>query len=208
MAKPELLTHVKFGRFIRALQLRRYEALGLLEALWQHCWSVSSDEVGTAGDVAWIVDWPEARADQLAAALVTSGFLDPHPDHDDEFRVHDLWRHAPTYARRRLTRELSGEKDKLGSQTSDPIRSEPRKSSAAGAALSTDFPQAELPNVRVLSRLCHELTPGAHETWSDVADALKHQAARHRVAYDGRSVTSAISRVARGRQSRFRGFVQ
>jgi hypothetical protein len=105
MAKPELLQHVKFGRLQRALACRRFEALGILEALFHHCYACSSAAVGSADDIAWIVDWPIADAPRLAAGLEAAGFLDADPKHADAYVVHDLWRHAPYYAKQRDARQ-------------------------------------------------------------------------------------------------------
>jgi len=149
VAKPELLAHVKFGRLQRALGLRRFEALGILEALFHHCYACSSAAVGSADDIAWIVDWPIGDAPRLAAGLEAAGFLDADPKHADAFTVHDLWRHAPYYAKQRDARQRALELEPEapvdenqkpeGRRTSAvPLRTGPdqhqkRKSSAATA---------------------------------------------------------------------------
>jgi hypothetical protein len=221
VAKPELLAHVKFGRLQRALGLRRFEALGILEALWQHCWTCSDDAVGTAEDLAWIVDWTGDAA-SLAEALAAVGFLDPDPAAEGCYLVHDCWRHAPKYARLGHARERAID-DEFKLRRAHPIRSteQKRKSSGAdapptarvAAAPRIDFDNFEtqlsqssqssqsppMINARVLERLCHELAPGDLSTWGDAADALKCKAAYFRVPYNGSAVTAALERVARGR---------
>jgi hypothetical protein len=213
MAKPELLVHVKFGRLQRALGLRRYEALGLLEALWQHAWSCRDDAVGTAEDLAWIVDWPGDGA-ALAEALEAAGFLDPDAECPGAYRVHDCWRHAPQYARLGRAREHAIEQEfakQDNLRRAHPIRSDPiqRKSSGAHAPPTTrvaDAPRLPLEdgrgaviNARVLERLCHEVDPADLTNWTDAADALKSTAAYFRVPCSGPAATAAYERVGRGR---------
>jgi hypothetical protein len=227
MAKPELLAHVKFGRLQRALELRRFEALGILEALWHHCYACSSAAVGTADDLAWIVDWPIADAARLAAGLEAAGFLDVDPKHADAYVCHDLWRHAPKYAKLREGRQRALELEPAETQKPEgarssavPSRTGPeeiqiQKSSAATAPTAAaprpfpspvdlddelEAPKAPPPtvNARVLARLAHELAPADRQTWADAADALKSQAARFGVPYTREAVNTALERVARG----------
>ena len=139
MAKPELLGHVKFGRLQRTLGLRRYEAIGILETLWHHCWSCCDADVGTADDVAWIVDWPAEDAARLAEGLRAAGFTDAA---GDQFIVHDLWQHAPSYAKLRHER--------LGGAANDPPKNAatdaPRKKVNLNSG--TPFRSAPLPKTK------------------------------------------------------------
>ena len=100
MAKPELLNHPKFGRLLRALKVPPYVGVGILETLWQRCYATTDDVVESAADLAWAIGWDAADADRLADSLVAAGFLDPEGSRG--FRVHNLFRHAPLYVRRRL----------------------------------------------------------------------------------------------------------
>jgi hypothetical protein len=209
VAKPELLFHVKLGRLQRTLGIRKYEAVGILECLWQHGYSCVSDAVGTAADLAWIVDWPDEDADRLAAALAACGFLDPDPDRPEEFRIHQLWRHAPKYVRLRRAHEVSAEQDfNLVSSPPVPDRTDPRAEEQRLAPPSHPVdpcgkpPEVvEPPNPRVLGRLCYELGLEDCETWADAAEALKCQAARYRVPYTGPAITRALTKVAYARAS-------
>jgi hypothetical protein len=196
MAKPELLSHVKFGRLVRALALRRYEALGILEALWQHCWACTSDAVGTAADLAWIVDWPGDPA-ALAGALAGCGFVDPDPARPGEFRVHDCWRHAPTYARRRLAREVGAEKDKVSSTPPEPVHSTQEGEHAREARdPAPPCAQSVEINPRVLHRLTYEL-PAGLEAEADKRDELKQLCVHYGLAFDGASISTALDAQAR-----------
>ena len=218
MAKPELLAHVKLGRLMRALGLRKYEAVGILECLWQHCYQCTDDGVGTAADVAWIVDWPAEDADRLTDALAACGWLDPDPDPDRPggWTVHDLWQHAPRYARRRFAREVKSEQDSnLVSWPPEPNRTEPEEKEQRLSPLPQPVDLCGKParvdepvNPRVLQRLCYELGLEDCSTWSDAAEALKRQAARYRVPYTGQAVTRALTTVAYARASPLRALVR
>jgi hypothetical protein len=196
MAKPELLSHVKFGRLVRALALRRYEALGILEALWQHCWACTSDAVGTAADLAWIVDW-SGDADQLAGALAACGFVDPDPARPGEFRAHDLWRHAPGYARRRLARERVAESNVSSTPPVPDLNTSIEKEHAREARdPSLECAQPVEINPRVLHRLTYEL-PAGLEDEADRKDELKTLCVQYGLDYDGPSITGALDAQAR-----------
>jgi hypothetical protein len=192
MAKPELLTHVKFGRLVRALALRRYEALGILEALWQHCWSCTSDALGTAADLAWIVDWP-GDVDALAGALAGCGFVDPDPARPGEFRAHDLWRHAPRYARLRLARELAADEQcNLSRPSPRPDQTTEQEREHAAAPPPPPVGPVENPiNPKVLHRLTYEL-PAGLEGEADKKDELKQLCVQYGLAYDGASISQAL----------------
>ena len=181
MAKPELLAHVKFARLARALG-SQYVALGVLELLWQTCYQVTSDQVGTADDIAWFIGWPTQDAARLVHELVAAGFLDP--DDADTYRVHDLWDHAPQYVRRRF-----GQKTMSAVST----RTEPVPVQKVQRLTPHD-------SIAVLTRLGHELQGERFLTEADLKEALKQLAAQHGIPYDGRSIGAALDRLTRSRR--------
>jgi hypothetical protein len=187
VAKPELVSHLKFGRLARALG-SRFAAMGVLELLWHHCYDLASDEVGTAEDIAWLVDWPPIDAARLAVALVDAGFLD---DADGTYRVHDLWAHAPQYARRR---RLAKKATSVVS-TTVPVPSTERTAAVAAlpCAQAVDTVENQEPNVRVLLRLCHELREQAIDSITDFKDALMTCAIAHHVPFDAESIRKTLA---------------
>jgi hypothetical protein len=218
VAKPELLFHVKLGRLQRTLGIRKYEAVGILECVWQHCWGCATEAVGTAADLAWIVEWPTEDADRLADGLAACGFLDPDPAVPGSWLVHECWRHAPQYARLRRAREIQIQQDfNLRRAIPVPDRTDPRAEEqrltppshpvdACGNLHVAPAPDDEGPgpdvepvNPRVLARLCYELGLEDCETWADAAEALKCLSARYRVPYTGPAITRAITKVGYAR---------
>ena len=187
MAKPELVSHLKFGRLARALG-SRFAAMGVLELLWHHCYDLATDEVGTAEDIAWLVDWPEADAARLTTALVDAGFIDEYAD--GVYRVHDLWHHAPDYAKHRARRKATWA---LG--TTVPVPSTERTAAVAALPCAQPVEAVEnpAPNVRVLLRLCHELRGEAIESITDFKDALMTCASAHHVPYDAESIRKTLA---------------
>lgn len=113
MARPGLTTHRKFRRLARALG-SPILAMGVLELLWQPCYESGDDYLGTAEDIETLVGWTGAHG-ALTLALADAGapkgagFIDMVPNDDPsaehEYRVHDLWHHAPDYVKKRHKRE-------------------------------------------------------------------------------------------------------
>jgi hypothetical protein len=102
--KRGALRHPKTDRLMQLLGLRRYQAAGLLESLWQ--WTGDYAPAGDVGrwndkSIADGIDW-DGDAAQLVDALQQAGFLDP----DDRCRlaVHDWWEHAEDAVHMRLAR--------------------------------------------------------------------------------------------------------
>jgi len=97
------VNHVKTKTLQRLLGLRHYEAVGLLEMLFNFAAQNADDgHVGkyTNNQIAIWIDW-FGDADDLVHALVESGYLE-EIDRDARLAVHDWNEHAPTYIKKRL----------------------------------------------------------------------------------------------------------
>lgn len=102
MGRPTLLNHLKFRRLERELKSRAL-ALGTLELIWHHAYE-HGDFIASNEDLELICDW-QGEPGFIGPALVYIGFLDPHPDGEPGYFVHDLYDHAPQYVQRRAERE-------------------------------------------------------------------------------------------------------
>jgi hypothetical protein len=102
MGRPGLTRHRKFARLTRLLGSAAL-ARGHLELIWEVAYENGDDLLGDAGDVELLAQW-QGEAGALAAALVESGFVDLEAN---EYRVHDLYDHAPEYVRKRADREAA-----------------------------------------------------------------------------------------------------
>ena len=94
--------HIKVKRLKRALDIPLYQALGILETLYQS--AAQSADDGAIGrfsnaDIALELEW-EGDADDLITALVESGLLDEHKDL--RLVIHDWEDHAPNFIKDRL----------------------------------------------------------------------------------------------------------
>jgi hypothetical protein len=96
------MRHRKFARLARLIGSKAV-ARGALEMLWDVAYENGDDLMGDAKDVEFLAEW-EGESGLLASALVEAGFLDLA---DGQYRVHDLYDHAPEYVRKRLDRELA-----------------------------------------------------------------------------------------------------
>jgi hypothetical protein len=199
MARINLTHHWKFRQLARALG-SPVLALGTLELLWRTAYEHADDYIGTPADIAEAVYWVGPPTD-LVRLLTSCGFLDADRD---RYRVHDLWTHAPKYARLRWTRAHPGEirpwnakatsaVPQTGTYPPRPAPSRPApphiKNIAANAAS----------NLRVLVRLAHVLADQRFETEADRKEALKSLAAQNGVPYDSRLITKAIDVVRHNR---------
>lgn len=101
MARPGLMRHKKFARLARLIG-NEVLARGHLELLWEVAYENGDDLVGDAGDLEHLTKW-DGEPGALAAAMTQAGFVDQ--EEGGQYRVHDLWDHAPDYVRRRRQRE-------------------------------------------------------------------------------------------------------
>lgn len=122
---------IKFKRLARRLNLPSWQAVGLLESLWQ---MASRDAVrGDIGrysdeDIAVYCDWPNGRESEFIDCLVECGWLDRCAEH--RLVVHDWAEHAPNYIKGGLARKKVGfasvvqpgddEKDFMGEPRDEP----------------------------------------------------------------------------------------
>lgn len=101
MAKPELRDHRKFLKLKRLLGEPTPHVLGYLDCLWHRGYQTGSALVGDALDVEAAAEYPGDAGDFTKAAHA-AGFLDL--DGDGNYLIHDLFEHAPTYAKKRMRR--------------------------------------------------------------------------------------------------------
>ena len=121
MGRPGLSLDKKFRRLAHDLDdfqagFGRMLARGSLELLWDTAYESCTDEVGDAFDVEAAAEW-RGPAGRLVKALLEAGgpgkagFIEEGGSSwwpegtPGTYRVHDLWDHAPEYARKRAERE-------------------------------------------------------------------------------------------------------
>jgi hypothetical protein len=98
MARTELRDHPKFRRLAHTLKLPTPYVLGLLECLWQTGYQSGSDFIGDSTDVELCSEWP-GEPGVLTSALLACGWID---EADGKYCIHDLYDHAPEYAKKRM----------------------------------------------------------------------------------------------------------
>lgn len=120
--KKETPQKSKFKRLKMRLRLRHWQAVGLLESLWQ-CTALNAPD-GDIGrlsneDIAAELEWDD-EPDELIGTLVACGWLDT----DQQYRliVHDWSDHVPTW--------LKGAYAKNGKQFADQVAKERAKQPA------------------------------------------------------------------------------
>ncbi len=102
--KSAALESVKFKKLKRRLNLPHWQAVGLLEALWQFtCANAPQGDIGRHSneDICASLEWA-GDADELIGTLTSCGWLDAHEKH--RLTVHDWHDHAPTYIKGNLAR--------------------------------------------------------------------------------------------------------
>lgn len=102
MAKPELRDHRKFLKLQRLMGEPRPHLMGYLECLWLRGYQTGRPDIGDSLDVESAAEFP-GEIGKLTAALLEAGFIDKNPD--GIFTIHDLYEHAPKYARLRMSRK-------------------------------------------------------------------------------------------------------
>lgn len=125
MARPGFSLDRKFQRCARSLEVAfpgfgEVVARGALELLWDAAYEACDDYVGDGDDLEAQARW-RGRPGELVQALVTAGgvgkagFVEEGgtewwPEgRPGTYRIHDLWDHAPDYAKKRLERETARE---------------------------------------------------------------------------------------------------
>lgn len=144
MGRPGLSLDKKFRRLAHDLDdfqagFGRVLARGSLELLWDTAYESCTDELGDAFDVEAAAEW-RGTGGRLVKALLdaggpgNAGFIEEGgspfwPEGaTGTYRVHDLWDHAPEYARKRVARE--DEREKKG-KTIKEMRAEAGRKGAA-----------------------------------------------------------------------------
>lgn len=101
MAKPELRDHRKFLKLKRLLGAPTPHVLGYLDCLWHRGYQTGDPFIGDALDVEAAAEYP-GEPGTFAEACFQSGFLDR--DEAGGYSIHDLYQHAPKYAKQRMQR--------------------------------------------------------------------------------------------------------
>lgn len=101
MAKPELRDHRKFLKLKRLLNAPTPHVLGYLDCLWHRGYQTGSPFIGDALDVEAAAEYP-GETGTFTEAAHQSGFIDR--DENGNYLIHDLFDHAPAYAKKRMRR--------------------------------------------------------------------------------------------------------
>lgn len=131
--------HIKVKRLKRALGVPLYQAVGILETLYQVCAS-SADDGGIGrycnSDIALELEW-DGDPDTLIQGLIETGLVDEHEVH--RLMVHDWLEHAPEFIKDRLrkrqsnsdtSRNSGGNSDKARNSTGDSVSTIPNHTNA------------------------------------------------------------------------------
>lgn len=136
MALRAVPEHPKFAALKAELQLTKFQALGLLEALWHFTGRFAPrGNIGRFSD-RQIETWLEWSGDSGAAiqALTATGWIDPDDDH--RLVIHDWHHHADSTTKKQLGRTKE-------SFVSDTSRQRPDMSSETGKASGPPEPVPE-----------------------------------------------------------------
>jgi hypothetical protein len=136
VAKPELRDHRKFLKLKRLLGEPTPHVLGYLECLWHRGYQIGNPVIGDALDVESAAEYP-GEPGRFAEAAHEAGFLDRTGD--GAFAIHDLFDHAPTYAKKRMHRKGHAPAGTNYAGISDPRAG--TKSSRAGQETAESFPE-------------------------------------------------------------------
>ena len=99
--KPELVDHRKFLRLKRLLGEPTPHVVGYLMMMWRRGYQTGNPLLGDALDVEAAAEY-QGEPRKFATAANESGFTDRTGD--DQYAIHDLWAHAPEWARKRMAR--------------------------------------------------------------------------------------------------------
>ena len=116
MARPGLTKHPKFLKLCRMLMLPGPHVFGLLEFLWAGPYETGSAHLGDVETVEAAAEW-DGESGMLCDALLRcggskAGFIEPCPDIEGEYLVHDLFQNAPEYVTVRHKRETERNRPK------------------------------------------------------------------------------------------------
>ena len=184
--------HLKTEALVKALGLRKYEAIGILECLFQ--FAQSSAKEGNIGkysnlQIALAMGWVDGDvdkglddADRLIDALLTCGFLDNDPDH--RLIIHDWEEHAPNYVKDNLRKKRSRAKSK--SVTDSPVLSESvRDCPDDSASVSINLPnQPNQPNQDPFFIFKNAWNERAKTQWPHMSSCNKLSETRKKIIQD------------------------
>ena len=109
MARPGLMSNVKFKVLCRVLGLPRPYVRGLLEVLWDVAHESGNPVLGGEEGVEAAAEWPGEKG-AFFSALRGGRWIDQRED--GQWEIHDYWHHAPSYAANRLGMEEERRKGK------------------------------------------------------------------------------------------------
>lgn len=115
MPKAELFDHRKFIRLKRLLNAPTPHVVGYLECLWRRGYQTGSDVMGDAMDVEAAAEYPGEPGTFCRSALDV-GFIEERTP--GVYAIHDLYEHAPKYAKLRMHRK--GTAPKVWKSVSEP----------------------------------------------------------------------------------------
>jgi hypothetical protein len=154
MARPGLRSHPKFKRLLALVRIPEAHLYGHLQMLWDAAYEFGED-IGDDVDVEINAGWtgePGVLCNAMAACagVGREGFIEPNPDKPGQWRVHDLYDHAPKYVQKRMEREA--ERLKRGQTITDIRRTaakemhkrkQAKQADANGIHLQTDADKGE-----------------------------------------------------------------
>jgi hypothetical protein len=101
VAKPDLRDNRKFLKLRRLLGEPTPHVIGYLECLWNRGYQTGNPVLGDELDVEAAAEYPN-EPKKFAQAAHLAGFLDQ--DENGRYVIHQLYEHAPKYAKARMTR--------------------------------------------------------------------------------------------------------
>lgn len=106
MPRPTLFDHPKFQRLVHILGLPPPHVLGHLEYLWRVGYASGNPVIGDDLDVELAAMWHGERG-VLVRALVDPRVQLLDQLDDERYAIHDLWDHAPTWAKVRRYKRMA-----------------------------------------------------------------------------------------------------
>lgn len=121
MAKPDLRDNRKFLKLRRLLGEPTPHVIGYLECLWNRGYQTGNPLIGDGLDVEAAAEYP-GEPEKFARAAHAAGFLDT--DLAGNYTIHDLFEHAPKYAKQRMHRVGTAPKPVTSVPKTDDIEHE------------------------------------------------------------------------------------
>lgn len=133
MARPGLDRNVKFRMLCRLLGEPRPHVRGYLECLWDVAYENGDPIIGDSVAVEAASEYPGQPGKLFRALLECGGqqrvgFIEPVPNSENLYQVHDLFDHAPDYVQSRKEKEVERRKPKACDMCGGAYRSTERHS--------------------------------------------------------------------------------